>query len=300
MQKGISGFTIIKNAEKLGYPLYYSVKSIIDVCDEFVISEGNSEDRTMDIIHRLQDEYPNKIKVFHDEWHKAKKGETIATITNNAIDKCSYEWAYCIQADEIIHEDNLNFIKSVPHKYGCYHSVSFEFTHFRPTLEYEMTGAYTRAIRMFRNYSHSYRKKFRISWQKTSIGAYLKRKLPVDPLFPLEDIYSDTDGFTFAGNVAPVLRPTTLQPISHVGYVSSNKEVIKAKLESHAQNLYPDIDMYSKMANSLDALKKPQESGKVWEEQGYKIIEYRNKAYPRLLTEWAREEGVEYIGGYRS
>lgn len=297
MKNGISGFTIIRNAEKLGYPLYYAVKSIIDVCDEFIISEGNSEDRTMDVIDGLKKEYPDKIKIFHDVWHKARKGETIANVTNNAIEKCSYEWVYCIQADEIVHESNLDFIGSVPNKFRHYHAISFQFTHFRPTLQYEMTGAYTRAIRMFRNYSHSYRKKFRISWQRTPIGGYLKHNLPVDPLFPFEDIYSDTDGFTFAGNVAPVLRPTYLQPISHVGYVSSKKETIKTKLESHARNLYPDIDMYSQMANSANALNDPRESGKVWEEQGYNIVEYDKNAYPKLLIEWARKEGVEYNRG---
>ncbi|MEW6603514.1 MAG: glycosyltransferase [Thermoproteota archaeon] len=294
MLKGISGITIIKNAKKLGYPLYYSVKSIINACDEFVISEGYSEDDTMDIIKKLQHEYPDKIRVFQDEWTKSKKGETIAKITNHAIRQCKHEWIYCIQADEIIHEDNLDFLRNIPYRYKKYHAVSFQFTHFRPTLQYEMLGAYTRAIRMFRNYSTPSRLNFRMRWQNTSVGKYLKSKLPVDPLMFFEDIYSDTDGFTFAGNVFPVLRPTFLHPIAHVGYVSNDKQVIYQKLLSHAENLYPDLQMYKQMSQSASTLTNPQASGVMWEEQGYKISKYQNTNYPKLLVQWAKEEGIEY------
>lgn len=294
MKKGISGVTIIKNANRLGYPFYYSVKSIIDACDEFIISEGHSDDSTMEIIKQLQKEYPTKIVVFQDEWNQSRKGETISTITNNALERCNYEWIYCIQADEIVHEDNINFIRQIPYRQQLSQSISFEFTHYRPTLRYVTLAGYSRAIRMFKNRSKSIRKKFRIWWQTTNLGGYLKNKLPVDPLMAFEDIYSDTDGFTFAGSVFPVSRPIGLKPIHHVGYVSSDIKKVYAKMASHATNLYTGIDKYEKMAEKLSNSIKVESVLSVWQEYGFKISEYHGKDYPKLLIEWADKEGIDY------
>ena len=147
MRKGVSGVTVIRNAAKLGYPFYYSVKSVIDACDEFVISEGFSEDSTMDIVRQLRKEYPEKVRVIHDVGRPSRDGETIATVTNNAMSRCRYDWIYYVQADEIVHEDNLSFIAGVPHLFSRYRAISFRFTHFFLSLLSEML-AYPTAIRM--------------------------------------------------------------------------------------------------------------------------------------------------------
>ena len=43
----ISGFTIARNAVKFNYPLLESIRSILPICDEFVINAGDSDDETL-------------------------------------------------------------------------------------------------------------------------------------------------------------------------------------------------------------------------------------------------------------
>jgi len=46
----VSGFTIIRNARLMGYPIIQSVSSILDIVDEFVIEVGQSDDDTVELI----------------------------------------------------------------------------------------------------------------------------------------------------------------------------------------------------------------------------------------------------------
>jgi hypothetical protein len=291
MKRGISGVTVVRNAVKLGYPLYFSVKSVIDVCDEFVISEGFSEDSTMDIVRQLQMEYPTKVRVARERWKVARAGETIAEVTNNAMEKCVYEWIYYVQADEIVHEDNLGFIASVPKRYHDYRSVSFRFTHFRLNLLFEMMGNYAHAIRMVRNYSKPWRRNVRRLWYQTPLGRLLKGYYSIDPVTSFIDAYSAGDGWTFSGHIWPVLRADFLKPVFHVGYVNNDRNVLADRIESHGRLLYPTLTSYRKVAEAIRAGEKVAS----WRTQGLRIVPYQRGDYPKLLLDWAVRDGIEYV-----
>jgi hypothetical protein len=293
VKKGISGLTVVRNAVKLGYPLYYSVKSVIDACDEFVISEGFSEDSTMEIVRDLVKEYPEKIRVVHEVWKPSRAGETIAEVTNNAMSLCKFNWIYYIQADEIVHEDNLDFIASVPSGFRRYRAILFRFTHFRPSLLFEAIGgsSYVDAIRMVRNYSQPWRRRVRTEWAKIGPRKLLRRRLgSFDPLLPFMDAFSSGDGWTFYGNIYPRLRADFLKPIFHVGYVSRDRNVVVQKLESHARLLYPTSPVYRPIAEAIRSGRDVES----WQFQGLEIIPYYRGDYPRLLLDWATLEGIEY------
>jgi hypothetical protein len=291
MKRGISGVTVVRNAVKLGYPLYFSVKSVIDACDEFVISEGFSEDSTMDIVRQLQNEYPTKVRVARERWKAARAGETIADVTNNAMQKCAYEWIYYVQADEIVHEDNLGFIASVPERFHHHRSVSFRFTHFRLNLLFEMMGSYPHAIRMVRNYSKRWRKNIRRLWYWTPPGRLLKGYYSIDPVASLLDAYSAGDGWTFSGRIWPVLHANFLKPVFHVGYVNKDRNIVANRIESHGRLLYPTLDSYPKVAKAIRAGKEIES----WRAQGLKIAPYQRTDYPKLLLDWAAKDGIEYV-----
>ncbi len=46
----ISGFTIVRNAIKLDFPVEASIRSILPVCDEVVVNVGRSEDETLELV----------------------------------------------------------------------------------------------------------------------------------------------------------------------------------------------------------------------------------------------------------
>ena len=57
----MSGFTIVRNAIKNGYPVVESIQSILPVVDEMVVAIGDGEDDTEQLIRNIGSE---KIKIF--------------------------------------------------------------------------------------------------------------------------------------------------------------------------------------------------------------------------------------------
>ena len=56
----ISGFSFVKNAVKLYYPVVESIRSALPLVDEFVIACGDSEDGTTELIKAIGD---SKVKI---------------------------------------------------------------------------------------------------------------------------------------------------------------------------------------------------------------------------------------------
>ena len=61
----ISGFSFARNADSLGYPVVESIRSILPVCDEFVIAIGKGDDRTRDLVIEIGDP---KIRIIDTVW----------------------------------------------------------------------------------------------------------------------------------------------------------------------------------------------------------------------------------------
>ncbi len=114
----ISGFTVVRNAVALGYPFVESIRSVLPICDEFVISEGFSGDRTWEGVQALAKRFPNKIRVRRDRWTDfPDDGEIIARISNLALQECRSEFCLYLQANEIVHEESLDAIASLPRRF---------------------------------------------------------------------------------------------------------------------------------------------------------------------------------------
>jgi hypothetical protein len=111
----ISGFTLARNVESLGYPFIESVRAALPICDEFIISEGYSSDRTWEAVQALADHFPDKIRVRRDRWSdSADDGEVIAHISNRALGDCRGSHCLYVQANEVLHEDTLTAIAELP------------------------------------------------------------------------------------------------------------------------------------------------------------------------------------------
>jgi hypothetical protein len=114
----VSGFSIIKNAIKFDYPIVEAIKSILPVCDEFIIAVGKSEDETLNLIKSID---PSKVKIIETIWDDSlrKGGLVLSVETNKALDQISdkSDWAFYIQGDEVIHEKDLPAIKATMLKY---------------------------------------------------------------------------------------------------------------------------------------------------------------------------------------
>ncbi len=102
----ISGFSIVRNGVKFDYPFIESIRSILPICDEFVIAVGRSEDDTLEKIRGLGS---SRIKIVETVWDESLRtgGHVLAQQTNIAFDHVTGDWAFYLQADEAIHEQDL-------------------------------------------------------------------------------------------------------------------------------------------------------------------------------------------------
>jgi hypothetical protein len=51
----VSGFTIVRNALKLDFPVEASIRSILPLCDEVVVNVGRSVDETLELVGSIGD-----------------------------------------------------------------------------------------------------------------------------------------------------------------------------------------------------------------------------------------------------
>jgi hypothetical protein len=97
----VSGFTIVRNAVLLDFPVEASIRSILPICDEVVVNVGESEDQTLDLVRSIDDP---KIRILETEWDMTIKNKVLGDETLRAMRACRYRWGVYIQADEVLHE----------------------------------------------------------------------------------------------------------------------------------------------------------------------------------------------------
>jgi glycosyltransferase involved in cell wall biosynthesis len=151
----ISGFTFVRNVEKMNYPLLEAISSILPICDEFIVNVCESEDRTFDIVSGINSD---KIKIVRSIWDKSAKkdGLAISQNTNIALDSCRGEWCFYIQADEVVHEEDLSNIKSFCERCLYEERVEgflFDYLHFYGSYNVIATAKnwYRKEVRIVRN-----------------------------------------------------------------------------------------------------------------------------------------------------
>lgn len=112
----ISGFTFARNTVRFDYPIVESIKSILPIVDEFVVNVGPDEDGTLDLIHSIGDP---KIKTIRSQWNPNMNsgGYLYSQQTNIALFNCTGHWAFYLQADEVVHEDDLPLIMDYVDRY---------------------------------------------------------------------------------------------------------------------------------------------------------------------------------------
>jgi len=153
----VSGFTFVRNAIKYDYPVIESINSILPICDEVVVAVGNSEDSTLELINNMNS---SKIKVIQTVWDDSLRegGIVLAKETDKAFANISADsdWAFYIQADEVLHEkyyDNIyNSMKSNLSDRRI-DGLLFDYKHFYGSYDYigESYRWYRKEIRIIRN-----------------------------------------------------------------------------------------------------------------------------------------------------
>lgn len=148
---------MVRNAEKYYFPIRESILSILPIVDEFIVALGNNDenDNTRNIIESIQSD---KIKIFDRTWSEDdfKESKIFAIETNFALSQCTGDWCFYLQADEVVHENDLDKIVADCQYYLDKKEVDgllFSYYHFWGDYDHYLPfhGWYKNEIRIIRN-----------------------------------------------------------------------------------------------------------------------------------------------------
>lgn len=149
----VSGFTFCRNAVRYGYPVVESIRSTLPIVDEFIVNVGRCEDGTLELIRSIGD---SKIRIVESVWDETlrKDGLIYSQQTNIALSHCTGDWAFYLQADEVIHEDDLPKIVRAMQTHLHNPDVKglvFRYLHFVGDYWSTNPWFYHKAVRIIRN-----------------------------------------------------------------------------------------------------------------------------------------------------
>lgn len=113
----ISGYVCARNAVLLDYSLMEAVRSLIPVCDEVVVSDGESEDSTVDLVKSIGD---SRVRVITYPWPSPNRDIHFLTDWLNwTRERLSYEYQITVDADEILAPSAYPVVKMLSEKGWC-------------------------------------------------------------------------------------------------------------------------------------------------------------------------------------
>ena len=217
----VSGFSIIRNALVYGYPVVEAIMSILPLCDEFIINVGKSEDETADLLRSISS---SKLRCIEREWDLSLRagGRLLSVETNHALESCSGDWCFYIQADEVLHEKYLPVVQSAMEKHlpdARIDGLQFGYKHFYGSYDYYQDD--------FRNW---YVKETRVV-----------RRSP--------EIVSWGDGMDFRyRNGRPICSKQIKAEIYHYGWVRPPHTMVKKNIALNTM-YHSDEEIQEKMEN---------------------------------------------------
>jgi len=148
----LSGFTLVRNAVKLDFPIVPAIRSVLEVCDEVVVNVGKSEDETRDLVASVRDP---RVRIIDSVWDFTKKNEMLSQETLKAMAACRGEWGIYIQADEVLEESGAQLLREKTREWNADASVEgllVDYLHFYGGFDQIATNRrwYRREVRCLR------------------------------------------------------------------------------------------------------------------------------------------------------
>jgi hypothetical protein len=151
----VSGATFVRNAVEFDYPVVESIRSILPICDEFIVNVGESGDGTLGLIRSIGDP---AVRIVESVWDDSRRagGRILSEQTDIALAECTGDWIFYIQADEVMHEKCLETVRRRMETLLAVDRVQglvFDFVHFYSSywLVQSIGRWYRREVRVIRN-----------------------------------------------------------------------------------------------------------------------------------------------------
>ena len=149
----VSGFTIVRGARECDYPILESLRSLLPLVEEIVVVVHREDGETREMLGALRGA---PLVVVEDDWDAGPRGRglALARLTNAALQRCRHRWAFYLQADEAVHEDDHDAIRAALARWDSRPSVDalgFRFLHFEGSYGRVNPLRYRRQCRLVRN-----------------------------------------------------------------------------------------------------------------------------------------------------
>jgi glycosyltransferase involved in cell wall biosynthesis len=249
----VSGFTFVRNGVKYDFPVVEAIRSILPIVDEFVVNVGKSEDDTLGLIRSMGDP---KVRIIENVWDEAKQkdGVVFREQTDLALDACTGDWAFYLQADEVVHEEELPRIRALMEENLDRTQIlglHFRYLHFYGDYATLNPWFYRKEIRAIRN-----------NGKVRSIGDAVGFYCTDDPV-----VKNLKDG-------APDRYVKTGCHIYHYGWVKNPRTMLEKKIFQESRHHGSD----SEMVRSLAAQKE-------WQFANFDIMKDFRGTHPAVMRE---------------
>ena len=203
----ISAFTFLKNGSLLGYPFIQSIQSVLPIVDEFVVALGPSIDDTEAQLLALNEP---KLHIIKSQWCDLmrEKGYVYGQQKMVAQFNCTGDWAFYIEADEVVHENDLETIRAACETHLNNPNVEalvFDYLHFygNKNTYLHSPGWYKRAPRIIKTNVRSYAPDglFWLVLEKNKVGRYPKAALVGAHMYHYGWVRSEAQMNTKSNNV---------------------------------------------------------------------------------------------------
>jgi len=153
---------MVRNGNLFDYPYSEALSSMAYLVDELIINVGISDDGTLATIEGLARDEP-KIRIIQNPWpledsSKTRGGLILSEQTNLALQECTGDWCFHLQADELLHEKDFPIILDALSYYKENEDIEgllFDYVHFYGSYDViqESRSAYRREVRIIKRNS---------------------------------------------------------------------------------------------------------------------------------------------------
>lgn len=126
----VSGFTIVRNATLLDFPLEASIRSLLPGVDELVVNVGVSDDDTLDRVQAIGE---TRIRIVESHWDTSLGHAMLASETARAMSACQHPWGLYIQADEVLEDGGAQRLREQIARHdgnSRVEGIAVEYLHF--------------------------------------------------------------------------------------------------------------------------------------------------------------------------
>ena len=122
----------MRNGQANDYPFLASIQSVLPLVDEMIIALGPSEDATLELLQSLSSP---KIRVIKTVWNDNMRDQGFLYGQQKMIAQynCTGDWAFYLEADEVLHETEIPVIRKAMQKYvddPAVEALVLDYLHF--------------------------------------------------------------------------------------------------------------------------------------------------------------------------